>query len=291
MELIDCDCLLGLEIEIEGVNLRRSVLDAGKGKWWRSTNDGSLREGGREFIFNEPYDVKTTQLALQTLYEHIIRPPATVSMRTGIHVHLDIRDLSLEEFRRLCILYALLEEPIFAWMGDKREDNSFCMPWYKADGDMSAIRKVLSSNKNEFIKLAKHINRYAALNLNSVAKYGSLEFRHLQTTFDLDRVFTWINIILYMRQWAQKFEGGLWDILEHFSIQGPQKFLAEVFPTFPEELDANLINTGLLDAHDLISDTIQDDIEQLFYAHQLPEGSFKGWEKFMQANKQQEVEL
>lgn len=283
MELIKSNTNLGVEVEIENSRVHREIYDdvhEALKPYWTLHTDNSLREGGIEFVFTKPLSVLDAQKALDFLWKDQIIPPAKVSPRTGIHIHLDIRKLSLQKFRALCIFYALVEEPLFAWVGDNREQNSFCMPWYKADGDFLSIKEALASEKSKFISSTRQINRYAALNLNAVDRFGSLEFRHLQTTFDLDRVIIWINFILRLYNHAEAWEGGLFDILNRYSFLGEDEFLREVFGEQSAMLPRGTIDLGLLNAHDLISNKFQNQLEDIFYAHTLVQKENEGWKKF-----------
>lgn len=234
----------GIEIEIEN---NKSVRDS---KYWHCKPDNSLRHGV-EYVFVKPLDGKTTLIALEEFYNQHLEERASISPRTGIHAHLDVSNCTNLQIQKKCIYYALMEEPIFAWVGEYRHLSHFCLPWYTAPGDLGTISKSL--NSNNLYATSPNINRYAALNLNAVHKFGSVEYRHLKTTKDMQRVVDWLAIITCIKNKAMSHEGSCSDILAEFSNNGQEKFMKGIFPPsiykqFPEVP----VNIGLLTAIDLL---------------------------------------
>src|SRR3990167_10246395 len=84
--------LFGLEVEVEGPRLGQKV------PGWKVVADGSL-EAGSEFIFNGPCDKEETFARIAALNEAYkeegIAP--TFSIRTSVHVHLNVHDLPPEK--------------------------------------------------------------------------------------------------------------------------------------------------------------------------------------------------
>jgi len=42
-------------------------------------------------------------------------------------------------------------------------------------------------------------SKYSALNSNSLATFGTLEFRHMAGTVDINKISDWINILLQLK--------------------------------------------------------------------------------------------
>lgn len=275
---------VGVEIEIEKA---RSLL-AKTPLWWVVKEDGSLRNNGYELVFKIPYKGQDVISAVGEAYTSLINNKMQVSPRTGIHVHVDVRDLNIKTLKKLCILYALTEEPLFKWVGDHRDSNSFCLPWYEADGDIEQIAKILSKDKANITLESRRIHRYSACNLHAISKFGSIEFRHLQTTMDPQRLVTWINLLLCLKVAA--LEAPTPDkILEEYQASGRTKFIKNIFGPLASKLDASSIDLGVLLAKELVFGSTSE-VENNFFAHLFKQGVPEGYEKFKEVQKRPKAE-
>jgi hypothetical protein len=232
--LIDSSTFLGVEVEIEGVNNLSHWESTAKSFYWQHKEDHSLRAGGREFVFSEPLYGADVIMAIEHLCAYTQAAQTwKISERTGLHVHLDVRDLELSEYRNLCVIYALVEPLIYNWVGDKRDENMFCLPWYTADVDLDAVSSALKPSSKASPSYQKacfeQCAKYSGLNLAATATFGTVEFRHLKTTFDAPRIIDWLNIILSLKAYACR--NGLTPhiILDRLKIQGPYSLARDVF--------------------------------------------------------------
>jgi hypothetical protein len=168
--------------------------------------------------------------------------------RTGLHVHIDVRNLEANELLTMFVYYALFEPVIFQWVGDRREGSIFCMPLYKAEGVLPQIIDAISAPAGVMKSVAAKIDRYAAFNLNSLSKFGTVEFRHMQTTFNTDRVIKWINICQSFKKYAKNNPLKPDELLMELSKNGYANTLASILGP---QLSAELWNR---DAAKLIED-------------------------------------
>jgi hypothetical protein len=155
---------------------------------------------------------------------------------TGIHVHLDIRSMERDHFRNKCVLYSIFEPALYRWIGYNRDKNIHCLPWFAADADIENIGGIFTSDNRTAQAIIKKINRYAGLNLNSIMTFGTMEYRQLQTTFDPNRIFNWINMILCMRKAAQTWKGTSEELLTHCRKLGMKRTMEFVFGPYTSEL-------------------------------------------------------
>lgn len=225
----------GVEVEAE-----RAILPSGYSwdgmHYWNPHVDDSLRDNGCEYTFVKPLFGTDARIALMGLCDMAKRRGFRISGRCGLHVHIDVRDMGLVQFKSFCVLYSILEKLIYRWVGDNREDNIFCLPWYHAEGDLNSLCTVLDLSKDRPDGLSPEVHdvfinmqRYAGLNLNAVAKFGSAEFRHMKTTFDYERIKTWINILLSLKQAANLWTGSSTQLLDEVRILGCRTFINKVF--------------------------------------------------------------
>lgn len=185
------DILVGLEIELENVIINKTP------NYWEPKQDGSLKINGLEFTLPVYYtDVKN---ALTELFNNI---NATVSDRCSIHVHLNILNLTQKELYTLIALYIIYERALFNFSG-KRENNNYCVP----------IQDLIPTDIFKNLEYTKNwLTKYTAIHLFAENKeytyLGTLEFRHLKGTMDIEYINKWVSLIINLYQATQtiKFE-------------------------------------------------------------------------------------
>ena len=222
--------LIGVEFEYEGV-LIRSIAAEEYNTYYTAVDDGSLRDEGKEFVFTTPLFGADLVDALNEMGVMANKHNFRTTYRTSVHVHLDVRDLSAQEIHKLCVLYTLFERSLFAFIGDNREANNFCIPWYRSNTYFNTISLLKTSPDpgramNEAIG---GMQRYSALNLVSMREHGSLEFRHMGGTLDMNRVKTWINMIMSLKKACKTLQFDDYNILAHLSTVGPEALVRSVF--------------------------------------------------------------
>lgn len=193
-------CYLGVEVEMEGV--RRGNLHEEIQAWWKIKDDGSLRNNGTEFCFLAPYRGRDIITAIDVLFKHK-QDDWDPSIRCGIHVHLDVRNLDFDQLAALATLYTCLESPIFHFAGEARKRNHFCLPWNSATEISTSLYQLAHAVEEDVVKAALgRFHKYSALNFESINRFGTVEFRQLPSTTDAARVLRWCNIVLAMKKYV-----------------------------------------------------------------------------------------
>lgn len=219
---------VGIEIEQEyGSNsIFRSITPVtDDSPYWQHKHDGSLREIGVEFVSGIlfPGDVDA---ALEEVMPLVSK--GTFSWRTAIHVHIDVRDLSEEQLTKVCELYSVIEPLIFEWEGNNRNESRFCVPWYACPAAVKKMLSVVNNNNNDVYVVQnafEKFGKYSALNLTSIPRFGTLEFRHMQTTDNIDKIRKYINLCLRIVEAGSN----LIDAGYELSRAGAENFIREVF--------------------------------------------------------------
>lgn len=250
--------LVGIEIELEGIG-RVRVDSRTFNKYWKTVEDGSLRDGGVEFVLSRPFAGKDLERALYSFDRNIAKGQRgiKISPRTSVHVHIDVRDLTFVQLTRFISIYAIFEEALFNMVGQERKNNIFSTSLANAEG---GLRKLGSFGNNPNPAEARHIllhfTKYSACNISAVKKYGSLEFRNHEGTYDIARIAKWINVLLRMKDAAINMEIPVEEMFSRISMEGTQTFFRDVFREYSEELDyPNLefdMYAGLRLAQDII---------------------------------------
>lgn len=203
--------MVGIEIEVEGVNLPPPPT------LWRREEDGSLRgEESGEYVFKNPLSLDLAKVALDNLSKAYKKHETVVddTVRAGVHVHVNVQDLSIVELYNMMTVYLILENVLIKYCGEGREGNLFCLRAMDAPYILYMLKQAV--RRREFRNLVDDDLRYSSMNVKALGQYGSLEFRAMRGTRDLDKIYTWACMLYNLRDFAKKFTDPK-DILNGFS--------------------------------------------------------------------------
>ena len=280
-DFVEPRTIIGVEVELEGMHEasgfasngipRRTDVDIeeftydsdtngvqfGTG-YWNIKSDGSLREGGVEFVTKKLFG-KDLSMALDELDNYLTAntiPNSNPSDRCSIHIHLDVTDLDKNEYARLLIDYAVFENVLFHYCGVDRKENLYCLPFAKSDDFKRTLSNILTSVSKD-IDFRKYVNgfpKYSALNLRATATYGSLEFRLHGGTYDMMRVKQWINIIMCLKKNCRRNTAH--NLHREISRFGVSNYLEKVFKNYHRMLDYNDCESDIIEGLRLAQDII-----------------------------------
>lgn len=241
---------VGVEIEVEGVRLPQTE------RYWRMEHDGSLRgPENMEYVLTKPSTMPQLAMALKYLNIKYKEFNSEVhdTVRAGVHVHVNVQHLNIVELHNYMTLYLILEELLLRYCGEYREGNLFCLRAQDADFLLYAIRK--AAQRRRFRDLVNDDLRYASMNVKALGTYGSLEFRAMRGTRDLDLIYKWAEILLNLREVAKTFADPT-DIINGFSEGDAEAFLhkclGENAPLFSHYEDYHLVlKRGMRRAQDI----------------------------------------
>lgn len=174
--------IAGTELEVE------SVLTAQMPDKWTVTEDGSLRNQGKEFI-SPPLNLESLVEGFKLI--HTTFRPITglekFSERTSIHVHVNCLDLEDFQVKQIVLWYALFEPVFFAMVNPIRASNIHCVPL-----DQTLLP---SYYKKPLSFLVERWSKYTALNLLPLREYGTIEFRHMEGHDDGTKFEWWLKTL------------------------------------------------------------------------------------------------
>lgn len=222
---------VGIEIEIEGANLPQTI-----DYYWRVETDGSLRGEAFEYVLSKPLPRDKYQKALAHLVDQFTAKKAVVhdTIRAGIHVHVNYQQMTPTQVLNSLTIYFIVEDLLTHLCGKSREGNLFCL----RASDAEDIIRTLEDNNGDFTRMGNDTFRYAAVNLKALATYGSLEYRAMRSTMDMDGVVTpWVELLLKIRDKCVTFKNPA-EVMQKYSELGAEDFLHYVF----EELADLLIH-------------------------------------------------
>ena len=229
---------VGIEIEMEGDYLPPNV------PGWVSKGDGSLRGNALEYVFDGPTNREEARERVKNLYKRFYSSDYSVnpSDRCGVHVHLNVNDIEVEKVFNNITLFLMLEDVLMRWCGDNREGNLFCL---RARDAEYIIYELVQAKKTLDFKKINHSEsvKYANLNLAAMQRYGSLEYRGLETPEKVDNILIWLDTLLKIKDYSMKIKD-IKNTVNKVCKIGPKKFLYSVIG---EELGNNFVYKNLED--------------------------------------------
>ena len=231
---------IGIEVEMENFNNSAGTLTGVHTTFWMFKPDGSLRNNGMEAV-SIPVQGEWIRTALKTLWAVI--KDVSFSARTSIHIHLDVRALTQKQLTCLLLVYLSVESLLYKFVGKDRHDSIYCVPLYTT----TLVNALVDFVNKSIYKHGFAQNRYAGLNLDALKKFGTLEFRQLHGTHDLNKIMTWINLIFKIYQFAMKHQ--LDELIQRIAALNTNSFyiayINDVFGEMTNQLDLLDIKSDL----------------------------------------------
>ena len=234
---VDRKALVGIEVETENVQFIGPNLSIG---FWEITEDGSLRNNGREFKTRGAIPVAFTERALTHLFSNL-NSSIDFSIRTSIHVHQDVRGMSLEQVINLLLIYITVENLLFKFAGANRRNSIYCVPIL----DTNFLSNMQS--KEKMVATLSHINgnwtKYTALNLLPIAQFGSIEYRHMPGTADIRKLVVWIDLLsaIKVHAYQTSYSALVDSIVKLNTTSGYLAYLHDIFGELVNYLDTTLL--------------------------------------------------
>lgn len=247
---------VGLELELE--NMHNAIRDQVRG--WTVTTDGSLRNGGVEYVLRGAQGGQQLFQSILALEESLIPYQCDANLRCSTHVHLDVRDLTVPQMKRLLLAYMVFERAIFELSGHHRMTNNFCPSFGFAQQQIRKIANVWELDGTEFLggivdgRDRQSADKYAALNLVPIFTQGSVEFRGAEAKPSAGKLLRLANRILSLYDLAVNSDPNLTDreFINSLANLDVQQALMGTLPRFSTVTD-EMIDEGRMLAFDMIS--------------------------------------
>ncbi len=243
---------IGVEIEVEGKNLPEARFT----KNWRRERDGSLRgEESGEYVLKAPLSLPKLKESLEELDE-LFTLNGTImdnSFRAGIHIHVNCQDLTAIQLFNFITLFFILEEPIVNMFDKSRVGNHFCLRAKDAGFLPQHLWDV--AYEGDFNKLNTEEIRYSAMNITSIFKYGSVEFRMPESTRDFNKIYEWAEMFYMMKEKAKEYKDPQ-AVIYSFSFEGVGTFVNNVLGKYSKQVFSQkgwdkMIKSGIRIAQDI----------------------------------------
>lgn len=201
--------IVGVEIEVEAVPQHSDWYTDHLSKLWMPKTDGSLRGNALEFV-TQPILIGALLPELEKFYEVTgFKDTPNFTDRTSVHVHCNVTDMTFQQVSALCLVYSIVEELLFDFVNNYqtenkyRDTNLYSVPWNQCRMSMEVVTRLLRDPTS-----VRHWQKYTALNLLPIRTYGTVEWRHMHGTANMDKLRKWLNVIGAMMEFAKKNEFG-----------------------------------------------------------------------------------
>lgn len=237
--------LFGVELECEGKRVE-IIGDGEILKAWAPHQDGSLRAnhgGACEWVFNGPVSYKTSYERINLLFDHFQKNNSKIvcSNRTSCHVHFNMADKNVYQLVNLFILFTIFEDIMDSYCGEDRNGNLFCLSSRHAEDQ---VRWVEDACFRKHVLNFDGNMRYCSLNLASINKFGTVEFRGMRGLDTREGMLEWLEILNEFCMYACYKMKNPVTVIEQISAKTPLGFMKEVF----SEANVRKLTAGMNEA-------------------------------------------
>ena len=257
---------IGLELEMEGrqlINNSGTLADiqgAKTGARWLAKADGSLRNGGIEYVLSTPCEVDETDTLVNGIFKKLKDGGSRVenSNRCSTHVHINVGAQKINVLTSILVLWAVFEEQLIKWHGVNRTKNHFCLGFKDSNSTLNLWKTLLRHGQMPREEGAK----YSALNVLTLWRFGSFEFRCGQEPNDPEKVILWAKFLHYFVRYAINTYANPYQIAYDISEQGAMLMLETICKQDPaleafykeivgEQFERDF-NTGCMDSFRIV---------------------------------------
>lgn len=214
------ESVVGIELENEILpeNLCKNLNENGFPNYvhnWKFHSEGSLRHVGFEFV-SKPLRKGSIANSITGFFSKLRsafesdKLKFTNSLRTSVHVHVEVLHMNTLEIVNFATLYWLMEPFLQHFCGSHRQGNLFCIrlkdsAWMKMQL-ASMLKKGKSINGQNF---CSETYRYSSVNFASMAKFGTIEFRMMRGVSHERPMLLWVETLLKLKDFALQFTNPL----------------------------------------------------------------------------------
>lgn len=261
--LLVSDAHVGIEIECQ--TSRNPLNPRVLSEYWDTVPEGSIN--GYELVLSRPSSGVEITNALSVLETSMptSRFSNAFAETTSTHVHVNCLDMTVVQMINFIVLSVMFEKVLYNYVEPHRNKNHFCLPITDAKDVLNRInlfvreyRQTPQSARRLMEGLFSQSRcKYAGINLSSLVRYGTLEFRMHHGTCEFDPIIRWVNILLSIREYAMGEGREPVNILETKQEVGIESIFYEVLGSYSnilsyEGVEADILH-GIRHAQDIVS--------------------------------------
>lgn len=242
---------VGIEIEVENFTSRPTKM-----RYWNAKHDGSLRNNGLEFVFKQPLGGNDAKAAIDEIDNILFTNKPDLNLRCSTHVHLDVRDMSIVELKRLILGYIYYETFLFRQSGEYRLKSNFCTPIFFAEGLSKILGDVWNVNDpSQFLSyIVDRWDKYCGLNLLPMQSFGSVEFRMSEAKSRKGQLLRLVNRFLVLKNLAMSVKLDDEEYVKYLTELELTSVFRKGLVRRPELIESDF-EVGYIICHDIINQT------------------------------------
>lgn len=232
--------LIGIEIEAEGA-LPGALLPsaAAVSPHWERGSDGSLRNGYEYRLF-APKAGNELSAAISQFFDGQVN--VVKALTSGTHVHIDMMEetTSINSVQALVLLVYILEPAIFHIVDPGREWCGYTNGLETAPSVLlsSILKDGLDDDPSPLVNVAENGKQYKyyGLNIQPLARFGSVEFRYFPTASSSAELIDWIQMVQAFKI-AANVSGGKSGVASILSNpRNYEQFITEQFSDWADRM-------------------------------------------------------
>lgn len=272
------DSYFGIELEVESNNSEyfRNT------RTWNVVPENSIV--GFEAVLAKPMagnELYSALIDMEECFNSMGDLSTAFPERTSVHVHVNILDMTFHELINFIVLSIMLEKVLYKYVAPHRSKNHFCWSFgdcqdlikrlitvykeYNIDRSNSRLRELLGFYFRE------SETKYAGINLSSIKRYGSLEFRMHEGTHRSQDIIRWINILGSIKNYAKHPGRTPSNILETKIDEGIASIFTTILGPYEGVLGYEGIEDDILHGIRLAQDFVWEiDRDSVDYDSEIP---------------------
>ena len=241
--------LAGVEIELENL-----AIDHPSFRYWTAKSDGSLRNHGMEFVCSHPWGGVDLYNAAVEIDGFLFGNNPEDTWRCSTHVHIDVRDMTAAQVKKMILAYVFFERVLFKCSGWHRYKNNFCVALGFAQGQLEDLGNWWADSDAVFLNnLTGRWDKYTAINFLPMSHFGSIEFRLGEAKWHKGQLIRLTNRFLSLKEVAMA-NSELTDeaFVEMLSQASPADIIRKGIPKGLGNIQEDL-EVGFKLCHDILS--------------------------------------
>jgi len=162
-------------------------------------DDGSLNEGGVEFVTTRPIIGHQVNEALDSLQDVNESEWNTVDSSCGLHIHMNALDMGFTEIKALLMIMSRIQYKLYESIPENRRDTSYAREISISPLEISRMGTLQELVSSYYGMAESNINdekyneaRYIGTNIHARFYLGSIEFRYHEGVIASNPIREWI---------------------------------------------------------------------------------------------------
>ena len=204
------------KLRAAGINCETERYNHNTCPHWKIVTDGSL-SGNQTFELVSPILKGEAGIAeMLKVCSVLNKAGAKVNRSCGTHVHINARNFTIDQWKRIYINYARLEKTIDEFMPESRRGNAntYCRGFA---GVRDFENKITGANTLREIERIFN-SRYFKINPKSYSRHNTCEFRQHAGTTDFVKISSWVRFLSNLVDFSEE------NLIGDKSIDGLKNF-------------------------------------------------------------------